>query len=149
MSDSRTPRVTELGPDHPTTDADRPTPAPRTAERLDAVRAFVIEAARLLSDSHCSDIVVFDVTELSDVTDFIIIASGTSDRQIRSVADDVTKLAKESDLEKFGRDEDGPSTWVVLDLIEAIVHLFEPNTRAHYDLEMMWGDAPRVEWKRE
>lgn len=89
-----------------------------------------------------------DVRGLSEVTDYVMIASGTSDRQIRSVADEVEETAGEHGLSRFGRDADAPSNWIALDFVDLIVHLFEPATRAHYDLEMMWGDAPRIPWKR-
>jgi len=136
------------GPSLTSTASDRPARSPRSPEEAAKVAAFVTQAAQLMSDLHCQDVIIYDVRGISPVTDYIIIASGTSDRQIRSVADDVTQLGRQHDLEKFGRDEDGPSTWIAVDLIDVIVHLFEPNTRAHYDLEMMWGDAPQVQWKR-
>ncbi len=111
-------------------------------------RQFAIDAARLLHDLHCQDVMLLDVRGLSDVTDYVLIASGTSDRQIKSVAGDVEKLAKGHDMHRYGRDVDDGSTWLVLDFIDMIVHFFEPVTRAHYDLEMMWGDAPQIPWQR-
>ena len=63
-------------------------------------------------------------------------------------ARDVDSLAKESGLKRFGRDEDGRASWIVVDFVDVVVHLFEPAARAHYDLEMLWGDAPRVHWQR-
>ncbi len=77
-----------------------------------------------------------------------MLASGTSERQIRSVGQEVEDLAKKSGLKRFGRDEDGRASWIVVDFVDAVVHLFEPAARAHYDLEMLWGDAPRVHWQR-
>ncbi len=111
------------------------------------VREFVVEAARLLNSLHGEDVLVLDVRGRSDVTDYVLIASGTSGRQILSVVDDVQKLAREQGLGVFGREADGAATWAVLDLVDVIVHVFDPVTRAHYDLEMMWGDAPKVDWR--
>ena len=128
---------------------DRPKPAQPGTERAQAVRAFIIEAARLLNDLHCEDVVIFQVQGLSDLTDFILIATGTSDRQIKGVAGQVSDLAGEYGLERFGSERDADSTWLVLDFVDSIVHLFEPAARAHYDLEMLWGDAPEVPWRRE
>ncbi len=128
---------------------DRPKPAPAGTERLQAVRAYMIEAAQLLKDLHCEDIVLFDVQGLNDLTDFILIATGTSDRQIKGVAGQVDDLAQEHGLERFGSERDADSTWLVLDFVDSIVHLFEPTARAHYDLEMLWGDAPRIDWRRD
>ncbi|MBI1335693.1 MAG: ribosome silencing factor [Phycisphaera sp.] len=114
----------------------------------DQVRSLVIDIARTLKDLHCEDVLVYDVHGLSDVTDYIVIATGTSDRQIVSVGTQVEKLANTVGLEKFGKDVDGPTTWLVLDLVEVVVHLFDPHARAFYDLEMMWGDAPKIDWRR-
>jgi len=111
-------------------------------------RTFAIESARLLADSHCEDIVIFDVSAMSPVTQFILIASGTSDRQIKSLAGHVSELGRETGFPRFGSERDELSTWLALDYVEVMVHLFEPATRAHYDLELMWGDAPRVSWHR-
>jgi ribosome-associated protein len=121
----------------------------RHAHDTRQTRQFVTDAARLLADLHCHDVVIFDLRELSDVTDYVVIGSGTSDRQIHSVSQDVEQLARQSDLERFGREVDGAATWLVLDFVDVVVHLFEPNTRAHYDIEMMWDDAPRVDWQRK
>lgn len=111
-------------------------------------RAFAVEAARLASDDKCEDVVLLDVRNLSQVTDYLIVASGTSDRQMRSVADDVDALAAKHRCPVFRRDADDRTTWIVVDCVDVVVHIFEPNTRAHYDLEMLWADAPRVEWER-
>lgn len=134
-------------PSPPVADDARKSQRRRAADAGQACR-FAIDAARLLSDSHCEDVIVLDVRGLSDLTDYVLIASGTSDRQIKSVGQDVEDLAKEAGFDRYGRDTDEDNTWLVLDFVDVIVHLFEPATRAHYDLEMMWGDAPQVEWRR-
>lgn len=118
------------------------------AKTTDAARDFAVAAARLVSDLHCEDVVVFDVTGISQVTNFIVIASGTSDRQIKSVGSEVADLGAQHGFDRYGSDRDAASTWCVVDLVEVMVHLFEPATRGHYDLEMMWGDAPKVSWRR-
>ena len=112
------------------------------------IRSFAVEAARLLRDRHCEDILVFDVRGMSDVTDYIVIASGTSDRQIKSVGSELESIAKAAGVERFGTEVDEPTNWLVVDFVDIVVHLFEPAARAHYDLEMMWGDAPQVKWRR-
>ena len=121
--------------------------APASHDQDDA-RQVAVEAARLVSDLRCEDVVIFDVRELSPVTKYIVIASGTSDRQIKSVGGDVAELGAEHGFPRYGSDRDGASTWMVVDLVEVMVHLFEPATRGHYDLEMMWGDAPQIKWRR-
>lgn len=125
-----------------------PAPAPAEPAQQTAARELAIAAARSLSDDKCSDIAVLDVRTRSSVTDFIVIASGTSDRQMRSAADSVRVLARQNNHQVVRDDGDDRTTWVVLDCVDVVVHVFEPTTRAHYDLEMMWGDAPRIEWAR-
>ena len=120
----------------------------RHAADADRTYECVIAAGRLLADLHCEDIVALDLRGLSDVTDYILIASGTSDRQILAVARDVEGLAGQYNLQRFGREVDAPTTWLIADFVDLVIHLFEPSTRSHYDLEMMWGDAPKVDWQR-
>jgi len=110
---------------------------------------LAVEAARLLNDYHCTDILIFDVRAMSQVTKYVVIATGTSDRQIKALAGHVHQLAKGHGYQRYGSDQDRESRWIVLDFVEAMVHLFEPATRAFYDLEMLWGDAPKVSWRRE
>ncbi len=121
--------------------------AARAAAAVGA-KKFAIDAARLMSDLHCDNVVIFDTQGKSDVMDFVVIASGTSDRQMRSVADDLRELAKAQNMGVYGKELDERTTWVVIDLVEVVIHLFEPQARAYYDLEMMWGDCPQVKWKR-
>ncbi|MCC6676909.1 MAG: ribosome silencing factor [Phycisphaerales bacterium] len=120
-------------------------PQPTEAEKT---MKFVIEAARLLSDDKCEDVVVLDVRKLSQVTDFVVIGSGTSDRQMRSVLKHVEELGEQLGFRAFRVSADERAVWLLADFVHVVVHLFEPNTRAHYDLEMLWGDAERVEWER-
>ncbi|HYE01638.1 MAG TPA: ribosome silencing factor [Phycisphaerales bacterium] len=113
-----------------------------------AARAFAIDAARLLADDKCQDVLVLEVRGLSQVCDYLVLASGTSDRQMRSAAEHVKDLAREGGHPVFRSAVDESSTWYVLDCVDVVVHVFEPNTRSHYDLEMLWGDAEQVPWER-
>lgn len=109
---------------------------------------FAVEVARLLHDDHCTDIALLDIRGKSSLTDFIVIGSGTSDRQMHSVMQHVQELGAKLGHTAFRSDADDRSTWLISDFVDVVVHLFEPNTRAHYDLEMMWGDAKRPDWER-
>lgn len=124
------------------------TPPSSDASPADAARHFAIEAARLLADDKCDDVVVLDVRGVSQVTDFIVIGSGTSERQMRAVLHHVEDLGKEQNFTMFRGTADDRSTWLLADFVNVVVHVFEPNTRAHYDLEMLWGDAKRIAWER-
>ncbi|MBX3375262.1 MAG: ribosome silencing factor [Phycisphaeraceae bacterium] len=112
------------------------------------VRAFAVEAARLAADRHCEDVRLLDVRGLSQVCDFVLVASGTSDRQMRSVADELADLGKASGHPAFRTNSDAESTWIVVDFVTVVAHLFEPGQRAYYDLESLWSDARPVAWAR-
>lgn len=117
-----------------------------TQANPEEVRAFAVAAARSIRDDKCEDIIVLDVRGLSQVTDYVIIGSGTSQRQMGSALQHVEDLARETGFGRLQSSFDDRSLWLLADLVDVVVHLFEPNTRAYYDLEMLWGDAPRVEW---
>ncbi|MEN6309348.1 MAG: ribosome silencing factor [Anaerohalosphaeraceae bacterium] len=110
-------------------------------------RKFAIEAARLANDRHCTDIVVLDLKGVSPATDFFVIATSTSDRQGKSVADEISDMAKEYDLKKFASAGYEQGRWILIDYINVVVHLFNSEMRSYYDLEMLWGDAKKVRWQ--
>lgn len=120
-----------------------PTPAPRGSSR-----AMAIDAARLMHDDKCEDVVVLDVRDLCQVSDYIVIASGTSDRQMRAVSSHLKETGLVHNYTPFRTDIDDRATWCLVDFVDVVAHIFEPNTRAHYDIEMLWGDAPRIDWQR-
>lgn len=110
-----------------------------------ASAAFAVEAGRLLKGRHCEDVLLLDVKGLSQVCDFVLIGTGTSDRQMKSVADEVGTLGKEKDFQAFRTSIDTSATWIVVDFISVVVHLFEPQRRAYYDLEDLWAEAKVVD----
>jgi|TARA_B100000315_G_C14331424_1_gene475430 ribosome-associated protein len=110
---------------------------------------FAVEAGRLLRDRHCEDVLLLDVTGLSQVCDYVLVATGTSDRQMKSVADEVADLGEEMHFSAFRKSVDTDATWIVVDFITIVLHLFEPQRRAYYDLEDLWSDAKRIELPTE
>jgi ribosome-associated protein len=122
--------------------------ADRSASDPRAALDFAVEAARLLADDKCENVLLLDVREFSQVTDFILIATGTSERQMRSVLKNVGELGQSRGFPTFRSSDDDRATWLLADFVDVVVHVFEPNTRAHYDLEMLWGDAPHIAWER-
>jgi ribosome-associated protein len=111
-------------------------------------RALATAIATALDEANCEDIVVLDVRDLSQVADYFVIASGTSERQMRTAGRKAEETAEELGESVFRSHSDAATTWVALDLVDVVVHIFEPTARGHYDLEMLWGDADRVEWPR-
>lgn len=120
----------------------------KSSKQREQARTFAIEVARLLSDRHCEDVLVLDVHGLSQVCDIVLIGSGTSDRQMKSLAGELEDLAEEHGEKVFRSNRDTGATWIVIDFVDVVAHLFEPNQRAYYDLEQLWADATRIPWKR-
>ena len=112
------------------------------------LRDFAIEAARLMADRHCQDVLLLDVRGLSQVCDYVLIGSGTSDRQMKSLAEELEDLGRANDNPIFRSSRDTGVTWIVIDFVDLVAHLFEPDQRAYYDLESLWSDAESVDWPR-
>ncbi len=109
-------------------------------------KAFAIASAKLAGERHCTDIVVLDLRKVADVTDYFVIVTGTSDRQMRGVADEITDQAKQQGLSLFGRAGYEQGRWILLDFIDIVVHIFDSQFRSYYDLELLWGDAKRLKF---
>ena len=120
----------------------------RETDSLSASRAFAIEAARLADDRHCSDITILELAERTPVANHFVICTGTSSQQIRSVASEIATLAKEHKWNVFGKAGLQQGRWAVVDLVDVVVHIFDSEYRQFYDLEMLWGDAPKIDWSR-
>ena len=111
-------------------------------------RRLACEIAHLAHDRHCFDIVVLELAALSPVALHFVICTGTSDQQIRSVAREIEQLGQEKCFNVFGRAGIQQGRWAVIDFVDVVVHLFDAEYRKFYDLELLWGDAPRIQWKR-
>lgn len=79
--------------------------------------------------------------------DFLVIGTGTSARQMRSVADDVQEVCSGHGRRVFNSKGSGEN-WVAIDVLDIVIHLFSHEARAHYDLEGLWADASEVKWAR-
>lgn len=101
----------------------------------------IAEAA--LADMKAVDVRVLDVRGISDVADFMVIASGTSDRHLRSIADRVVQMAKAAGHRPLGVEGEQQGEWVLVDLPDVMVHVMLPRTREFYQLEHLW-EAPRA-----
>jgi ribosome-associated protein len=93
-------------------------------------------------NKKAENIVVLDVRKLSSVTDYFVIASGTSQPHLRAIVEEITgRLRDEHDLRPLRTDGIAAGAWVVMDFFDVIVHVMHAETRRHYDLEGLWGDA--------
>lgn len=129
--------------------ATEPIARPKPTRPTDAARKFAIEAARLMQDDKCEDIVVLDLRGISPLCDYFVIGTGTSDRQMRAVADHIEQLGKEHNDKPYGVGGHEEGIWIIVDFVDVIIHLFDEDRRRYYDLESLWGDGPRVEWMKK
>src|SRR5882724_4342445 len=100
-------------------------------------------------NKKAEDVAVLDVRKLSSVTDYFVIATGTSQPHLRAIVEEITsKLRDEHDLRPARTDGMSSGTWVVLDFFDVIVHVMHTEVRQRYDLEGLWGDAKPLKPKK-
>jgi ribosome-associated protein len=111
-------------------------------------RQFAIDAARLLADTRCHNVVVLDMRGLSPVTDFMVLATGTSPRQMQTAGDEVQELGEPRGFRSLSRSGDN-GHWTCMDLVDVVVHVFSQEARLYYDLDNLWGDARKIAWEAD
>jgi len=109
----------------------------------------VRRAAQLTLERKASDVVVLDLRGISSATDYFLLATGTSDTQVRSISDHVTKELRNEGTRPAHTEGGREARWVLIDYIDFVVHVFHPEVRSFYQLEALWGDAPRHELAAE
>jgi ribosome-associated protein len=123
-------------------------PRTRSEVKTETVDRFAHQAAQLLADRRCEDIRLLDVRGLSHVCDYMLIASGTSERQMKSLAAELQDVGTDQGVKTFRTEADTGNSWVVVDFVDLVVHLFEPAVRGYYDLEGLWSDGDLIDWRR-
>lgn len=108
---------------------------------------FARQVARIAADNRTEELVILDLRGLSPVADYFVIGTGTSDRQIRSTIEAIEDHARTANQTRFGLSGFENATWILADYVDVVVHLFDAERRRYYDLDMLWGDAPRVDWE--
>jgi ribosome-associated protein len=108
---------------------------PKASKTKTSLKSVVIDA---LADMKALEVKVLDVRDLTDIADFMVIASGTSDRHVRAVAQRVVERIKEAGFRPHGVEGQQDGDWVLIDLNEMIVHVMLPRVREFYGLEKLW-----------
>ena len=96
---------------------------------------------KVLEDNKALDVIVFEVSKLTSISDYMIIASGRSSRQVNSISEKVTEAAKENGLVLLGTEGKKEGDWGLVDLGDIIVHIMHPDTREYYQLEKLWSSV--------
>lgn len=111
----------------------------------DSYPGEVSKAAQLARELKASDVVVLDLRGISTATDFFVIASGTSDVQVKAIARHVVDELKKDGVRPEHIEGLQGGRWVLIDYVDFVVHVFHPQARDFYQLETLWGDAGRWE----
>lgn len=151
MSDSiETTELPELGEALNTEDIQMPVAGDRSSASLSSTgvdeRSVAEEAARAADAKKAEDVVVLDLTELSDVCDYFVICTGTNARLVDALVDEVEeKVAKACGEHPFSIEGRDQRQWILMDYGSVLVHVMTTEAREYYRLEKLWGDAPKLD----
>lgn len=112
---------------------------------LNDSKTLAIEIAKILDKKKASDVRVLKLEDLNVMTDYFVIASGTSTTQVGALADEVEYELSQQGVEPYHTEGYDSKNWVLLDYSNVIVHVFVPGSRTYYDLEHLWADGEPVD----
>ena len=110
-------------------------------------RTVACTCALLADEKKAEEILVLHVGPLTAFTDYFVIATGQNDRQIQAIAESIRQRAKKIEQPILGIEGEAEAGWVLIDLGGVVVHLFNPEARKLYDLELLWGEADETGWQ--
>jgi len=100
---------------------------------------------KIIQERKAIDPVLFDVREFTSITDYFIITSGSSNRQVQTIAKHIVRRMREEGFKVYGMEGEQQGHWVLIDYNDVVIHVFYQPVREFYDLEGLWVEAPRVE----
>ena len=103
--------------------------------------------ARALDAMKAEDVVVLDVSEVSPIAEYFVLATGTAARHVSAMAGETVRVLKAIEIRPAASDGAEEGKWAVVDYGPLVVHLFQRSAREYYDLDMLWGDGRRIRWK--
>ena len=121
-------------------------PQPESERRPETLRQ-ACQAAEICDQFRGEDIVVLDLTGITPLFDYFVIATGSSRRQMHAIVEEVDRVLKQEGSRRRGIEGYQESSWIVEDYGDVVLHVFTDESRENYDLEALWGDAPRVNWQ--
>ena len=122
----------------------KPASQATAASTGDPSKDKALECARAAIDKKAENLKVLDLTQISGFTDYFVICSGMSDRQVQAIADSVEAAMVSADHEALSIEGYADGRWVLMDFGDVVIHIFLDALREYYDLENLWADAPRV-----
>ncbi len=125
------------------------TTVPISARTISSALHRACLAARIAADNKGRDILVLDLRPCTPLFDYFVIVTGTSRRQIHTLAEEIDAGLQAEGDERMGIEGYEASKWVVQDYGDIVIHVFDPDTRDYYKLEELWADAGKVDWEQE
>jgi len=110
-------------------------------------REVAVTAARAAAAKQGADILILDVRKVIVITDYFVIATGGTDRQVRTIVEEIEKALRLGGVRPVRREGETEGLWVLLDYVDVVVHVFAEEEREYYGLERLWRDAPQVAWE--
>jgi len=112
-------------------------------------REMAVTAARAASAKKARDVLILDMREVFILTDFFVICSGNTDRQVAAIQEAVEERLAALGVKPVRREGVRHRRWVLLDYLDIVVHIFRQEEREYYEIERLWKDAPPLEWEEE
>ncbi|MFA4924826.1 MAG: ribosome silencing factor, partial [Ignavibacteriaceae bacterium] len=108
-------------------------------------KQLVKKIAQLIFEKKGSDVKVIELKTVSAIADYFVICSADSDTQVRAIADNIDKSLRDKGIKLWHKEGTTALQWVLLDYVDIVIHVFQKDIRAYYNLEKLWGDAPITE----
>ena len=124
-------------------------PVPQATPTISSALHRACVAAKTVADNKGRDITVLDMRSCTPLFDYFVIATGTSRRQIHTLAEETDAALRAEGDTRLGIEGYEASKWIVQDYGDVVIHVFDPDTRDYYKLEELWADATKVDWEDE
>jgi ribosome-associated protein len=115
------------------------------AMKAPSPREIADRAIAVLDDHKATDLRCLDVSHLTSLMDYMIVATGRSDRHVRALGEALIEYCKQNGIEVLGAEGQESAEWLLVDLVDVVVHVMLPRTRAFYDIEKLWDMSPRAD----
>jgi ribosome-associated protein len=110
-------------------------------------KALARTCCKLALDKRADEVIIIDLRKLSAPTNYFVICSGTSEKQVKAIADNIVEGLRAKGIREWHREGYAARKWILIDYVNVVVHVFHGETRKFYSLETLWGDAPVEEVK--
>ncbi|MBF0483702.1 MAG: ribosome silencing factor [Candidatus Omnitrophica bacterium] len=110
---------------------------------------LVSKIAQFASDKKAENIAILEMKEIVNFCDYFVICTGNTDRHVKAIADNIQDELAKTGMKISSKQRTGKNDWVVFDIGDVVVHVFEKDTREFYQLEYLWRDAKKIDWVEE